>query len=136
MSARTLALASVAGLGLLAATAASVLILRGPGEGVVRGVAVGASLGAAGVVLEALLLVRSLALPRGQALGVVTAGFAARLLVLACGALLLKASGFADPSAFALSFVGGFFAGIPLVAVIAGGARRRGSAAASGSAAS
>lgn len=124
MSARTLALASVAGLGILAATAASVLILRGSGEGVVRGVALGSSLGAAGVVLEAVLLVRSLALPRGQALGVVISGFAVRLLILAGGALLLDRSGFAEPSAFALAFVGGFFAGIPVVAVLANAPRK------------
>jgi len=131
MNARTLVLASLAGLGILAATAASVLILRGQEEGVVRGVAIGAILGAAGVVLEALLLVRSLALPRGLALGVVTGGFAVRLAILAGGAFLLRRSGLADPSAFALAFVGGFFAGIPVVAVLACAPRK-----ASGSAAS
>jgi len=128
---RPLVLASVAGLGILAATAASVLILVGRGPGVPLGVALGAGLGAAGIVLEAGLLVRALALPRGQALGIVTAGFAVRLAVLACGALLLRKSGVADPSAFAMAFVGGFFAGIPVVAVVSSSFRKPSGSAAS-----
>jgi hypothetical protein len=124
MNARTLVLAAVAGLCILAGTAASVLLLKGSGPAAVRGVVLGGGLGAVGVALEASLLVRALALPRGQALGIVTAGFVVRLAVLACGTLLLKGGGFADPSAFALSFVGGFFAGIPIVAASASGFRK------------
>lgn len=124
MSARTLLLAAAAGLGILAATVVSVLLLKGSGPASVRGVSLGGGLGAVGVALEAGLLVRVLSLPRGQALTIVTAGFVVRLAILACGALLLKSGSFADPAAFAMSFVGGFFAGIPVVAVVASGLRK------------
>jgi hypothetical protein len=123
MSARSVLLATLVGLGVLAAASASVLLLKGTDPGVVRGVVLGAGLGAAGIALEAVLLVRALALPHGPALRVVTAGFLVRLTVLACGGLLLEGGAFADPAAFAISFVGGFFAGIPVVAMAASGSR-------------
>ena len=87
MSARSVLLATLLGLGVLAAASASVLLLRGSDPAVVRGVVLGAGLGAAGIAVEAVLLVRALALPHGPALRVVTAGFLVRLTVLACGYL-------------------------------------------------
>jgi hypothetical protein len=124
MTGRAATLSVLAGLGVLAAVVAGVLAFRGGDASVVRGVALGAGLGAAGIALEAGLLVRALALPRNQALTIVTVGFTIRLAVLACGALLLKGSGFADPYAFAMTFVGGFFAGIPLGAAATTGHKR------------
>ena len=119
MSARATVLPVLAGLAILAGACTGVLVLRGSGDEALRGAALGAGLGAAGIALEAFLLVRALALPRGQALRIVTAGFGIRMAVLACGALLLRDGSFADPASFALAFVGGFIAGIPVVGSIA-----------------
>jgi len=103
----------------LAATAAGVILLRGAEPPALRGLALGAGLGAVGAVFEAVLVVRGLALPRGHALRVVIAGFGIRLAVLATGAILLRDGAFADPAAFAVSFVGAFLAGVPVLAAAA-----------------
>lgn len=126
MRAKNPLLPAAAGLGILLASAGGVLALRGAEPGALAGVALGAGLGAAGAVLEALLVVRALSMPRSHALRVVIGGFGIRLAVLACGLLLLRDGSFADPASFALSFVGGFLAGIPAVAAAASasGARR------------
>ena len=114
-------LSVLAGAAILGACAAGALALRGTGDGAVRGVLLGAGVGASGTVLEALLMARALALPKGDALLVVLGGFGVRLVVLVAASLALHATGFADPIAFALSFVGGFLAGTPLVASAARG---------------
>ena len=110
------ALSAVAGLVLLAATAAGALCLCGTGGASVRGVLLGGGIGASGAVLEAFLVARALALPRGEALRIVLGGFGIRLFVLVGVVLALRGGTFADPISFALSFVGGFLAGIPVVA--------------------
>ena len=129
MSARFPILSSLAGVAVLGGASVGVLAFRGSGPEALRGVALGAGLGALGAVLEAVMVVRAFSFPRGDALRIVLAGFGGRLIALVAGTLLLRATGFADPLAFALSFVGGFLAGVPAFASAvsgrspAGGAR-------------
>lgn len=125
MTARATALSILAGLGILAAVAAAVLSFRGGDGWVVRGVALGTGLGAAGSALEAALVHGALRRPRGQALRIVLMGFGFRLATLLGAALVLDATGLADPVAFALCFLAGFLASFPVLAVAATGASPR-----------
>jgi hypothetical protein len=125
MTSRATALSILAGLGILAAAAAGALAIRGGDPWVVRGVALGAGLGAAGSVLEAFLVQGALRRPRGQALGIVLAGFGLRLGFLLVATLVLDATGLADAVAFALCFLGGFLASLPVLAAAVAGARPR-----------
>ena len=103
----------------LALVVAGVLRLRGTGPGALVGTGLGAGLGALGCAVESVLVARALALPKGHALGILIGGFGARLVLLVGGMLLLRSTALADGTAFAFSFVGGFFAGLPLVATAA-----------------
>jgi len=131
MTARATALSILAGLGVLAAAAAGVLSFRGSDGWVVRGVALGTGLGAAGSALEAVLVAGALRRPRGQALRIVLLGFGFRLATLLGATLVLDATGLADPVAFALCFLAGFLSSLPvLAAAAAGGSPRNGESAA------
>ena len=130
MTTRTTALSIFAGLLVLAATAAGVIAFRGGDGGVIRGVALGAGLGAAGSVVESLLVHEALRRPKGQALRVVLLGFSFRLAFLLGATLVLDATGLADAASFALCFLGGFLASFPaLAAATSGSAIRNGGAA-------
>ena len=130
MTARTTVISILAGLVVLAAAAAGVIAYRGDDGAVIRGVALGAGLGAAASVVEALLVHDALRRPRGQALRVVLLGFGFRLVFLLAGTLVLDALKVADAAAFALCFLAGFLASLPaLAAVTSGRAMRNGEAA-------
>ncbi|HEU4394797.1 MAG TPA: hypothetical protein VFS92_04465 [Planctomycetota bacterium] len=123
MTARATSLSILAGLAVLAATAAGVIAFRG-GEGwAIRGVVLGTGLGAAGSAVEAWLVAEALRRPKGQALSVVLMGFGFRLAFLLGATLVLDATGLADPVSFALCFLGGFLASLPVLAAAAGGGR-------------
>jgi hypothetical protein len=129
MRTKPIVLAFLAGLGILAAVAWGVLAYRGNGPWVVRGIALGVGLGAAGSLLEAWLVTDALRRPRGQALGIVLAGFGFRLFLLLSVSLVLAATKFADPAAFCLCFLGGFLGSLPvLAAVVSSGSVRNGGA--------
>ncbi len=130
MTARTTALTTLAGIAVLAAVAAGVVAFRGDDAAVIRGVALGAGLGAAGSVVEAILVHDALRRPRGQALRIVLLGFGLRLAFLLGATLALDATGVADAASFALCFLGGFLASLPaLAAATSGRAMRNGGAA-------
>lgn len=118
MSPRSTALSFLAGLVALAACAAAVLSFRGTGPAALAGVVLGVLGGAGGSALELFLVRRALSRPRGSALSIVLGGFLFRLAVLAGGALLLDATGFADAAAFALCFLGGFLSSLPVLAAV------------------
>ena len=121
MTVRSAALALAAGFALLAAVAFGVLSFRGTGPEAVRGVVLGVLLGAGGSVLEAVLVQKALRQPRGPALLIVLGGFLLRLVLLVVVTLAVDAAKFADGAAFALCFLGGFLASIPVLwAVVAG----------------
>ncbi len=109
------AVAVAAGILVLAAVAYGVLSIRGSGPGAVRGVALGVLLGAGGSVLEAFLVRHALRQPRGPALRIILGGFLLRLVLLVVVSLAAESTGFADGAAFALCFLGGFLASIPVL---------------------
>jgi hypothetical protein len=130
MTVRSTVFSILAGLVVLAAAAAGVIAFRGDDGAVLRGVGLGAGLGAAGSVVEALLVHDALRRPKGQALRVVLLGFGFRLAFLLGATLVLDALKVADAAAFALCFLAGFLASLPaLTAATSGSAMRNGEAA-------
>lgn len=117
--------ALLAGLGILALVAWAVVAYRGGDAAAIRGAGIGAGLGAAGSLLEAWLVTDALRRPRGQALRIVLLGFLFRLVLLVGISLILKSTGLADAAAFALCFLGGFLASLPLLAAATGGSAPR-----------
>ncbi len=113
---------------ILAAVGWGILAFLGTGVEVVRGLGLGYLLGAGGCAAEIVFVRRALERPLQQALRVVFAGLAIRIFVLLGGALGLMATGIADPSAYALAFLGGFFAFLPVLAAVTLGRQRNGEA--------
>jgi hypothetical protein len=101
---------------ILGAVGTVVVLLRGTGTPSTRGIAVGLGLGAGGTALEGFMVTRALKGAGNKALGIFLGGFGIRLIALMGIALWFHYSGVADPVAFALCFVGGFLAGLPLLA--------------------
>ncbi len=108
----------------LAGTAAGVIAWRGSSAGTLRGVALGLVLGAGGLFLESVLVARALRRPGVGAILVFLGGFAVRLALVLGATLLFKATGLADPAAFALCFLAGFLAALPVLGVAAAGEAR------------
>jgi hypothetical protein len=121
MTARATAAGLLAGFVLLAVVAGGVLLFRGDQPGAAAGIALGVLLGAGGSALEAALVRRALLKPRGPALGIVLGGFLLRLVVLAAVTFALDATGLADAASFALCFLGGFLASLPVLAAAVAG---------------
>jgi hypothetical protein len=112
-----MALALLAGAVVAGAVATVVLLVRGTGGAAVAGVAWGFGLGVAGSVLEGVMVTRALRRPQGRgALGIFMGGFGIRLVTLMGVALWFHRSGAADPISFALCYLGGFLAGLPVLA--------------------
>jgi hypothetical protein len=110
-------LALLAGVVVAVAVGTVVLLVRGTGGAAVAGTAWGFGLGAAGSILEGVMVTRALRRPKGRgALGIFMGGFGIRLVTLMGVALWFHRSGTADPIAFALCYLGGFLAGLPVLA--------------------
>jgi hypothetical protein len=120
--------AVLAALGVLAAAGWGILAFLGTGPEAVRGLGLGYLLGIGGGAAEIAVMRRALERPLQQALRVVMTGFGIRLLVLFAGAVLLMATRLADPSAFALSFLAGFLAYLPVLGALTASRRRNGEA--------
>jgi hypothetical protein len=118
MAGRATALSLLGGTAILGAAALGVLGFRGDAPGAVAGVLLGVGLGAAGSVLEMVLVSAALRQRRPAALRIVLAGFGLRLVALLAITLAAHRSGFADPVSFALCFLAGFLAAVPFLAVV------------------
>src|SRR3990167_4378575 len=120
--------AAAASLGILAAVAWGVTAYLGTGQEVVRGLGLGFLLGAGGGVVEIAFMRRALERPLNRALRVVLAGFGLRILALFAGTVFFMATRHADPAAFALAFLGGFLAFLPVLGALTIGRQRNGEA--------
>lgn len=120
--------AACASAAILAASAWGIVSFLGTGAGVIRGLGLGLLLGYGGGAAELVFVRRALARPLHHAMTIVLAGMGIRLLVLLGGAMLLAVTGAADPSAYALAFLAGFFAFLPVLGAVALGKPRNGEA--------
>lgn len=119
-------LSLLAALGILLAVAGGIAAFLGTSPAVLKGAALGLALGAGGLAVETLVLRRALEEGMQSSLRVLLGGFGVRILVVFLGTLGLQRSGLADGTAFALAFVGGFVAFLPVLASLTRGRRRNG----------
>ena len=123
MSRQSIGGAVLGGAVLLAAVAYGLHALLGGGSAVVLGMAVGFGLGVAGAALEVVLMFRAFKKAPEKALNVVLGGLGARLLVVMVLTVVFHFVPAVSETAFALSFVGGFIASLPVVGVVSGAHR-------------